>query len=155
MLKWAMCIVVVAGFVHVHLDAPLQSVRHAEEALQMNTTVGLIGPVDSIGSKHMPAHSVNWNLCPIICCHFLRPNELRHKMPEIYGELWALSAFHSDLCAYPFTPCRILIHDRRRDTCVYSNECQGGEEEQTQTFCIIQKCISHGYGCVFVIMLTD
>lgn len=91
--------------------------------------------------------------------------KLRQKMPEIYGELWTLSAFHSDLCVclVIYTMLNTFVYDRRRDTYVYFNECQEEAEEQTHKHFALSKSIfhwrstltHHSCGCALVTMLTD
>lgn len=137
-----------------------------QEALQMNTTVGLIGPVDSTGSKHMPAYSVNRNLCPIICCHFFRPSK---TSAEDAGNLWwaldfvSISQWPVCVCLGIYTMLNTFVYDRRRDTYVYFNECQEEAEEQTHKHFALSKSIfhwrstltHHSCGCALVTMLTD
>lgn len=66
-------------------------------------------------------------------------------MPEIYGELWTLSAFHGDLCVclVIYTMLNTFVYDRRRDTYVYFNECQEEAEEQTHKHFALSKSIFH------------
>lgn len=146
-------------------------VLHADGTFQMDTTAGLIGPRLTL---------LAWNICqhfqltetyaPLFVVIFFRPYENLGKRCRKFMVSFGLCQHFIVTCvyqnAYPFTLCCTTMHAcmqiwndtwykkeiRTSHTYIHFNECQE-EEEQTQTFYIIQKVYFNQYttienGCV-------
>lgn len=109
---------------------------HAERRESiLNGTVGgrPYRQVNSIGLKHMPAFSVNTNLCHIICCHFFA---IRHTWVKDVGNLqWALGFV--SISRWPMCVCVSEWHHE----CTLRYTYYISLNARHKTFCAIQKYI--------------